>query len=514
MTHLHKKYFFIAISVGIVLSGCKKGYLDVNSDPNRVTDASVTAELIFPAGAEEAGSAVAGTRAFQAGAKADMFFMEAWIGYMASNGDFALDPTETSYNLDFNFNDVQWQRRYSYLFDLHQAEIKALPTGDTILAGAAIVLEAKMWQDQVDLFGDIPYSQAFNVALTTRPKYDKAADIYANLLLRLDTAIIYLSKSVTTSFGDGVDIVFHGKPSLQGAANLWIQFANTMKLRLLIRQSDAPGFNPSTEITKIFGGSSLGILGAGQSAGVNPGYSNDVAKQSPFYAEYGFTPTGVKAITSSNANLYIINILKSGNDPRLGRFFDSLPNGSYVGDKYGDQPGNIPAGINSSYFGPGIVGSPSQDQWLIPSYESLFFKAEAIARGWTPGNLDQAIADAITESFVWLGVPDAVNAANAYIAANPNITKSIHAVSQSADDLDRFVAYQKYIANTCIDAQESYEDEQRLHFLTDNSYISVNPSKVSNTLPVRVLYPQSEYTTNAENVPAGITATSKIFWEP
>jgi hypothetical protein len=518
MTHLHKKYFFIAMSIGIALSGCKKGYLDVNTDPNRVTDASVTPELIFPAGAEEAGSAVAGTRAFQAGAKADMFFLEAWIGYMASNGDFAIDPTETSYNIDFNFNDVQWQRRYHYLFDLHNAEIKGLPAGDTILAGAAIVLEAKMWQDLVDLFGDIPYSQAFQAATITTPKYDKASDIYANLLLRLDTAKMYLSKTVTASFQDGVDIVFHGKtkgsPSLQGAANLWIQFANTMKLRLLIRQSQIAGFSPSTEIGKIFGAGNAGILGAGQSAGENPGYTNDVNKQNPFYAEYGYTPTGVKAITSSNANLYIVNILKNSNDPRIGRFFDTVSTGAYVGDKYGDQAGNIPSGNNSSYFGPGIVGSAAQDQWLIPSYESLFFYAEAVARGWVAGNTDSAYVAAVRESFVWIGVPDGINAANKYMADNPGIASWGSFSDSTVSKQVNFIAYQKYIANTCVDAQESYEDQNRLHFLTDNSYISINPSKVLSQLPTRVLYPQSEYTTNAANVPTGISTSSKIFWEP
>jgi hypothetical protein len=441
-----------------------------------------------------------------------MFFLDAWVGYMASNGDFARDPTETTYNLDFNFNDVQWQRRYSYLFDLHQAETKALPGGDTILAGAAIVLESKMWQDLVDLWGDIPYSQAFKVATITSPKYDKASDIYANLQLRLDTAIQYLSHPVTKKFGPTVDIVFHAKPDLQTAANDWILFANTIKLRLLLRQSEIPGFDPSTEIGKIFGAGGAGVLGAGQSASVNPGYTNDLDKQNPFYAEYGFTPTGIKAITSSNANAYIVGILKSTNDPRLGRFFDSLGNGTYVGDKYGDEPGNIPSGANSSYFGPGIVGSASQDQWLIPSYESLFFKAEAIARGWIAGDPDVALHAAITESFVWLGVPDATAAAASYISANAAITTA--SAGATPDAKDQIVAFQKYIANCCIDPQESYEDELRLHFLTDNTYISVNPSKVLPNLPNRVLYPQSEYTTNGANVPTGITPTTKIFWEP
>jgi hypothetical protein len=49
------------------------------------------------------------------------------------------------------------------------------------------------------------------------------------------------------------------------------------------------------------------------------------------------------------------------------------------------------------------------------------------------------------------------------------------------------------------------------------TYISLNPSKISNTIPIRLLYPQSEYTTNNANVSAQGTVdqfSSKIFWMP
>ena len=49
----------------------------------------------------------------------------------------------------------------------------------------------------------------------------------------------------------------------------------------------------------------------------------------------------------------------------------------------------------------------------------MFLQAEAIARGWMPGNAKTAYEAAVTESFVWLGVPDAVNAAADYMANSP-----------------------------------------------------------------------------------------------
>ncbi len=51
-----------------------------------------------------------------------------------------------------------------------------------------------------------------------------------------------------------------------------------------------PGFDPSSEIAKIQ--SNGGVLQAGESVSVNPGYSNSLNKQSPFYGNYGYTTTG------------------------------------------------------------------------------------------------------------------------------------------------------------------------------------------------------------------------------
>src|SRR5579872_5585847 len=119
MRHIHKQYLIIAVSMGIAFMSCTKSYLDVNTDPNRATDLNVTPELLFPAAAEEVGASMNGARASEAGAKTTLQFAFSWIGYMASNGDFARDPQETSYNLDFSFNNTLWTRRYDMLFDLH-----------------------------------------------------------------------------------------------------------------------------------------------------------------------------------------------------------------------------------------------------------------------------------------------------------------------------------------------------------------------------------------------------------
>jgi hypothetical protein len=283
---------------------------------------------------------------------------------------------------------------------------------------------------------------------------------------------------------------------------------------LLIRQSQIPNFNPASEISKIL--ASGGVLHEGENIMVNPGYSNAANKQSPFYANYGFTPTDAEANTSTRANNYFVTLLQNTNDPRLNRFFRPPASGgtAIVGTTFGLAQGN-PVGAQSSGMGPGLLKDPSQDQWIYPAYESMFLEAEAIARGWMPGDPKTAYEAAVTENFRFLDVPDAEAAAADYLStariANWNNAGS-SPLSQA-----KFIAYQKYIANAGIDPLESWSDIRRLNMIPDHGYISVNPNKVSNNLPVRLLYPQSEYTTNAANVQAqgSINAfTSKIFWQP
>ncbi len=506
MKYVHK-IIFITLCV-VVSASCKKGFLDVNSNPNIPTDDNITPELIFPQAADLAGGQIIIPQSA---------FISRWMGYFAPNGDYARVQQETSYNIDFTFSNGIWASYYNALFDLYLTKEKAQANGNNVLAAASMILSAKLFQEVVDMFGNVPYSQAFKEKQFPLPEYDDATSIYTALQQSLDSAIIYMKETAPISFAS-VDVVNNGDQPK------WIKFANTLKLRLLIRQSEVAGFNPAAEIAKI--DAEGGILEAGETIGVNPGYNNQLLKQSPFYTNYGYTPTYVRATASLNANAYIIAQFEAFGDARIGRFFQDV-GGNYNGCEYGLDPGELFSGTQASYFGPGLIGDldlggkfttgASQTQWMMPSFESLFFKAEAIARGWIAGDAQTALNEAITESFVWLGVPDAEAEAAAYIASATDVTDLANA-GGSALEKAQFIGYQKYLALCGIDALEAWSDLRRINMLgEDDGYISYNPSIVSETLPLRLLYPQTEYTANGENALAEGTIdafTSKLFWQP
>jgi hypothetical protein len=503
MKYINNKFSIMILLLAVMAvsnSGCKKGFLDVNSDPNRVTDANITPELLFPQAAHGAGVMQANGR---------LNFLENWMGYWSPAGDYSLDQTETSYLIDQSFGNGLWLNYYDVLFDLYTTKVKALANNNNLLAGASMILSARLYQDVVDIYGDVPYSQAFQNGKYLQPTYDKGKDVYAALQVSLDTAIAYMNSPVTNSFKT-TDIVNKGNTTK------WIKFANTLKLRLCIHQSEVAGFNPATEIAKIV--KNGGVLHAGETVAVNPGYINSTNKQSPFYADFGLTPGGVDASSVVRANDYFVKLLTSTSDPRLFRFY-MLPAGggtSIVGTVYGVGPTGVNAdltGAKTSKPGPGLARDATQDQWIFTSFESMFLEAEAIARGWMTGNAQNATSAAIKESFAWLAVPSADSAATAYMTNNP-IANWANAGTTVATQA-KFIAYQKYIALCGTDPVEAWSDLRRLNMIPNSLYTSKNAG--SNALPIRLLYPSSETSTNAANVKAEGTIsqfTSKIFWQP
>src|SRR5450432_470448 len=518
MRHNNKILFKLMLVV-LTLSSCNK-FLDINSDPNRVTDANITPELIFT----QAEVAVGARQA-----SGNFTFMNHWVGYAAENGGFAPQADEVTYTFTASFCDPIWIGHYHVLFDLSQSKSKGLASGNVALAGASMVLSAKLFQELVDLYGNIPYTQAFQVGTTTTPAYDDAKTIYSSLQLQLDSAIMLFGEPNTTgSKFANADVI------AQGNTDIWIKFANTLKLRLLIRQSEVSGFDPSADIAKI--NANGGPLGAGESIAVNPGFVNDVNKQNPFYGNYGWSPTGVLSDAADNANNYDLFLL-GASDPRLGRFWypTGFTGNTFAGANYGEFPGPQ----NLSYFGPALVGNlmsqgalfvgdgsgAINSMWIMPAFESMFLYAEALARGWVPGMGDAEAKleynAAVAESFTWMGVPDPVTAATDFVTNNPekDYSDPLGGGTTLTSKVD-FLALQKYISMTMIDPLEAYADIRRLNMLpTDatNTYISVAQGNTFTSLPLRLYYPQSETTTNDENVkkqPPVNLYTTKLFWEP
>jgi len=531
MTHISKTKTLLLGAVAVLSLGvmsCRKDFLDINSNPNTATSASITPELIFP-------SAAVRSAALQGGGS--QTFLNNWMGYTGASGDFVPDLVETRYDESNTFNTGNWTTRYDILFDLFQTKNLALAKGDSVLAGASMILSDKLWQELVDLYGNIPYTDAFHIERTSTPTYDNAASIYVALEADLDKAISYMHGTPSGSYQSTIGAVIHFGAGPGSTADLpkWRRFANTLKLRMLIRTSEVTvtGLNRTAELAKIT--AEGGVLQSGETVNVNPGYSNDAGKQSPYYGNFGFTSTGIDASSIVRANKYSVDSLSARNDPRLRYFYRGIgatgavpnPATAIVGVSYGATTN--PGGSASSKVGVGTATSSTQDAWILTSTESLFLYAEAIQRGWLTGSTPAAAyANAVTESFIQLGVPSAATAAATYMANNPlaDFANANATITNSSGTFTftpvKFILYQKYIALNQFDPLESYSDLRRINFMPDNGYISKNANRLASVLPNRLIYPQEEYTLNLANVSAQgtidhttiFTPATKLFWQP
>ena len=85
------------------------------------------------------------------------------------------------------------------------------------------ILTVYSYQREVDIFGNVPYSQALDISVLN-PVYDDAKTIYASLFARLDVAIADIDVTAQ-GFKDG-DLVYYGDMVK------WKKFANGLKIKL------------------------------------------------------------------------------------------------------------------------------------------------------------------------------------------------------------------------------------------------------------------------------------------
>lgn len=94
-------------------------------------------------------------------------------------------------------------------------------------SGMARIMKAYTLGTLVDLFGDVPYTQATKGASNTTPTADKGADVYKGVIALLDSAITDL-KTTGAASSTKTDLYYGG------SAAKWITLAKTLKLKFLM----------------------------------------------------------------------------------------------------------------------------------------------------------------------------------------------------------------------------------------------------------------------------------------
>ncbi len=498
---MKKITLIIAAISAIGLSGCKK-YLDQTANPNAPSETTVPLALT---GAEKIMADIPNGIAPNEGGSYTNYGY--WMGSVAVSSGFIVQPNLSQYVL--TTNDFQpWTDLYLNLSNIVNMTAQANAQGLPNYAAIGMIMNAYDFQQVVDNYNDAPYSQAFN-SKNLFPAYDKGPAIYAALIAECDAAIALINKSTTSTTPAGDDIIFGGNMTN------WKKFANTLKLRLILRQSNLSNF--STIAGDMASTVNEGFLDGSTQALAQPGYTlNDAhgGQASPFWHAYGLTQNGVPENILVKANTYGIQMIHGFNDPRLSAIYSTVTNpnggtttirGLFLGDPTLSQDTNS-AGTLSG-LGPGLLVSAAQPAIVFSGAESLFLQAEAANDGIIPGSAQTLYESAITAAFEQVGLTDAQAAtysaqpiANVGWAASPNKQQAI--------------ITQKYISLIGTGFLEQYNEWRRTDYPAGVP-VTLDPG-AAGPIPRRVLYPQTEYDTNGANVKAEGTIspfTSRIFWD-
>lgn len=392
---------------------------------------------------------------------------------------------------------------YTALRNVNQMEIEATKMGDL---GAQYKTMAKFfnayfYSRATEMFGDIPMTEAMKGVSDQnfKPKYDSQKDIYIQVLKWLDEANAELPALIEKRVTIPNDFIYNGDLSK------WQKLVNSFRLRTLIslskRADDTPELNVKQQFATILSDPVKYPLILTNADNFQIIYNT--------FNTYPLWPSNGVVVKNDKRNTLAatyVNIAKTTRDPRLlvvALPAEALAKNTDVFARYGggktgdlqstllDQSGKgLLSMINFDFWETSAAGVPAIQ---LGAPEVNFVIAEAIARGWVPGNAADYYQKGIEESMKFYNIGAA--AVSSFMAANPY-------PASAAQGLNKILE-QKYMSFFENSGKQAFYDNRRTGVPT----FDIGQSNANNNqIPVRWAYPTSEYTTNEINLKAAIQA--------
>ncbi|WP_320815243.1 SusD/RagB family nutrient-binding outer membrane lipoprotein [Flavobacterium sp.] len=497
-----KKLKLILPLIAFTLFSCDN-YLDVNTSPNNPQASQITPNLTLAAA--QSGSYSPLVRRMN---ELGNVFMNNWGANVNSfTGGYA---EEFGITMSNNFYEDIWNSVYRSTYEY--SNIINHPSADYDNHKAiAKIMKSFYFQYLVDLYGDVPYFEAHLGTANTNPAYDDDQVIYRDLIVQLDAAIAMIDNAPANTIAVGAEDVMLG-----GNMNKWKKFANTLKLRILLREATKAETDAASATYLATQFAALDQDFITEDLIINPGYSDaSNVQQNPWMnlmVELKLTTTGAFTYRSGynfrRASDYIAGRLNaSPTDPRRGRLFKLL-GGTVVGVKQGDFSGGTGTAPGAmSELGPGVIVSSGQDGYVMLAAESYLLQAEAAERGFISGSPQALFNAGITASFAHLGA-----SLGTYVS-DVN-TENGKGYAASTDKIQA-IMYQKSIALCNTNGLEAWIEYTRTGYI-NNIPMPLGSSSPTGQKPLRLMYPTSELASNSANVPAQTVNdafTTAPFWK-
>jgi hypothetical protein len=359
--------------------------------------------------------------------------------------------TDAYYNYNFSESDFDniWLGMYLNMANIKIIQDKAKTTNCKTYLGISQVLMAYSLGLMTDLFGDVPYKDAFYGQSNKKPKHDSQADVYNSIQNLLDSAIVNLSSIDEGLFTPGSDdIIYSGK------ATKWEKFAHGLKCKYYLHAVNKGG---SAYLSMAVSEGQLSFTSNDDDAKVN--FSTASTGNNPWY-QYDNQRGDMDYADTNN---FLMKFMLHNNDPRL--------------DAYADPSSSINA-----------ADAPVT---LLTSTEMLFIAAELTHRlGITN----------LAKNYYKQGI--AASMANAGVSSSDIGVFLAKDTLGMGNDLEKIMT-QKYVAMYL--KAEPFVDFRRTGF--------PNLEPISgNNLPNRFIYPSNERALNINCNQNTTMFTPKMWW--
>jgi hypothetical protein len=332
---------------------CKK-QLNINQNPSIPALNQGTPALVFPAAVLATTGAVGGSLAIVGGIWSQFFTQSDLAQQYVQTESYNLPSTDNFVNGVYDGMFTQGLEDYKFVTTQAAAE------GDWNYYLLGTVMNAYSAEVLVDLYDNMPYSQALQGAANLNPKFDSGYSIYTTLINNIDTALSKDFNAITVTDPGSQDMVFGGNMTN------WIAFANTLKLKMYLRCVNAYPNVASTGISALYAsGASFLTVDASIT-----NFSNTPGRDNPMYEQNIRT---LNTTTNLKASTTFVSWLEANNDPRIVFFFGSTNPTSI---NQGDFTNTNPAYENAPPFGE----TPLDPVEFLSAAESWFLQAEADVR--------------------------------------------------------------------------------------------------------------------------------------
>jgi len=434
---------------------------------------------------------------------------------------------------------ADWADEYNRVKSIQAGIDLAIEENEPFLQGTLLVLKSFMFSIITDRWGDVPYSEALEGRSGVFfPKYDAQKDIYDGLFTDLDEAISLIEGSAGL-----------GEPKFDllyaGSKEKWVKFANSLKIRLLVRSYEAykkagvdngPKLNAIVSSGKYFtavsDNASYAYIGSANNNSWPMGYYNDNSQNE---------------LTRRKPSTTFVEALKNMDDPRLDGWIapalipwaneasemkvtdrygyeytvtkqdanadtngDGTPDGDGNTDGYpvGDLYIGMPVGYgegNPTRYGGTTPAAGAYDNFRTSSFGAIFWEnsdellkltllqacevnlnlAEAAQKGWISGNAKTFYDKGVSLNMERWGIP--AGEVTTYLA-NPLVNLN------GTNNLEK-IATQKWFALFSVGI-ESYYEYRRTKL--PSIIGAAVPSSLGNPFPDRHRYPTAEKDNNTE----------------